>query len=103
MNESFVIRFERSGGFTGMAINKTIDSLQLKKEESDLLRQMIDGSDFFALPDGKARISHPDRFTYQITIETAKKKHTVQFNQASIPESLKDLIRYLIEKTRLKK
>jgi 16S rRNA U516 pseudouridylate synthase RsuA-like enzyme len=103
MSDSFIIRFERSGGFTGIDINKTIDSLQLKKEETEMLRMIIDHSDFFTLPAIIAMKPHPDRFTYKITVETEGKRHTVQFSQTSVPESLKDLIRYLIEKTRLKK
>lgn len=103
MSHSFTIRLERSGGFTGIAVDKTIDSLELKQEETEMLRMMIDHSDFFALPCKEIAKPHPDRFTYKITVETEEKKHTVQFSQTSVPESLKDLIRYLIEKTRLKR
>ena len=100
MSEPFIIRFERSGGFTGIAVDKTINSLELKQEETEMLRMMIDHSDFFTLPVIEVMKPHPDRFTYKITVETEGKKHTVQFSQTSVPEALKDLFRYLIEKTR---
>lgn len=103
MSDPFIIRFERSGGFTGMAIDKTIDSIQLEKEERDMLKLLIDGSHFFSLPAEKKGKPQPDRFNYKITIQTAYKKHMVECSQASVPESLKELIRYLSEKTRLRK
>ncbi len=103
MSDSFIIRFERSGGFTGIGIDKTIDSLQLKKEETEMLLKMINRSDFFRLPSGKTINPHPDQFNYKISIQTADKEHILEFSQTSIPESLKDLIRYLIEKTRVKR
>lgn len=103
MSDPFTIRFERSGGFTGVGVDKTIDSLKLKKEEIEMLRLMIDHADFFTLPSMEAMKTHPDQFTYKITFETKGKKHTVQFSQTSVPEVLKDLIRYLIGKTRPRK
>jgi hypothetical protein len=103
VSDPFIIRFERSGGFTGIGIDKTVDSLQLKKEEAEMLGKMIDSSQFFSLPASEALKHQPDRFTYKITIEAAGKRHMVEFSQASVPASLKELIRYLIEKTRLKK
>jgi hypothetical protein len=103
MDYQFSIRFERSGGFAGIGVDKTIDSLQIKKEETEMLKGIIERSHFFSLPSVKTTKSHPDRFSYRITVETADKKHAVEFSQASVPEGLKDLVRYLIDKTRLKK
>ncbi|HJX71011.1 MAG TPA: protealysin inhibitor emfourin, partial [Bacteroidales bacterium] len=94
---------ERSGGFAGIGIDKTIDSLELKKKETKMLQEMIGSSRFFSLPAGKTMKPHPDRFSYKITIETAGKKHVVEFSQTSVPAGVKDLLRYLIEKTRIKK
>ncbi len=83
-----------------MVIDKTIDSLHLDNNERDLLGQMIDNSHFFSLPAGSGGKPQPDKFNYKITIQTAQKKHVVAFSQSTVPESLKELIRYLIEKTR---
>ncbi|MBN2213492.1 MAG: hypothetical protein JW723_04550 [Bacteroidales bacterium] len=103
MEDQFTIRFERTGGFTGIGIDKTIDSLQLKKQETKMLKEMISNSHFFSLPARESMKPHPDRFSYKITIETRGRKHVVEFSQASVPPRLKDLVRYLIEKTRMKK
>jgi len=103
MEDRFTIRFERSGGFTGIITDKTVDSLQLKEKESKMLQSMIEDARFFSLPAGKTTASHPDRFSYKITIETAGKKHMVEFSQESVPEGLQDLVQYLNQKTRLKK
>ncbi|OFY64784.1 MAG: hypothetical protein A2Y71_00450 [Bacteroidetes bacterium RBG_13_42_15] len=103
MDDHFTIRFERSGGFAGIGIDKTIDSLELKKKETEMLQKMIDSSHFFSFPARKTMKPHPDRFSYKITINVAGKRHVVEFSQASVPAGLKDMLRYLIEKTRLKK
>jgi hypothetical protein len=103
MDDTFTIRFERYGGFTGMTVNKIIDSLQLEKEERELVWQLINGSGFFSLPAEKKGKPQPDRFNYKITIQTAGKKHIVECSQTSVPDSLKELIRYLVEKSRLRK
>lgn len=103
MSDTFIIRFERSGGFTGIAVDKTIDSLQLEKKERELVWQMIDGSRFFSLPAEKKGKPQPDKFNYKITIQTAGKKHMIECSQTSVPDSLKELIRYLVEKSRLRK
>ncbi len=103
MEDRFTIRFERSGGFTGIITDNTIDSLQLKKKESKMLLSMIEDAHFFSLPAGNTITSLPDKFSYKITIETAGKKHMVEFSQGSVPDVLQDLVKYLNRKTRLKK
>ena len=103
MEDRFTIRFERSGGFTGIITDKTVDSLQLKKNEIIMLKGMIEDAHFFSLPAGKTTASHPDIFSYKITIESAGRKHMVEFSQESVPEGLQDLVQYLNKKARLKK
>lgn len=103
MEDRFTIRFERSGGFAGIITGNTIDSLQLKRNESKMLQSMIEDACFFSLPAGKITANQPDRFSYKITIESAGKKHMVEFSQESVPEGLKNLVQYLKKKTRLKK
>ena len=103
MSDHFIIRFERSGGFTGIGMDKTIDSLSLEKEEAEMVQKMINSSEFFGLPAKENIKPLPDRFTYKLTIELPGKKHQVEFSQASVPVSIEVLVRYLIEKSRLKK
>ena len=103
MNVRFIIRFERSGGFTGIGMEKTIDSLSLQKDEAEMVLKMIDSSQFFSLPARENMKLHPDSFKYKITIEAYGKNHMVEFSQASVPSSMNGLISYLTEKIRLKR
>ena len=100
MKEHFIIRFERSGGFTGMGTDRIIDSKELGTEESEMLLSMIESARFFNLAPDKKGSSQPDSFIYKITVELAGRKHMIEFSQASVPESLKNLLKYLIEKIR---
>jgi hypothetical protein len=90
------IHFVRSGGFAGLVIELSVNSADLPAEEANALQQDIEAADFFALPtcissqDGGA-----DRFQYQITIEDADRKHTVEVGEAALPDTLRPLIRRL--------
>lgn len=95
------IEFERTGGFAGLTINKVIDSDKLSTEEANKLRQMVEASNFFRLPQ---TITAPgpgvDRFHYTLTVEADGKRHTVDVDEAAVPAELKPLLQWLTASAR---
>lgn len=90
------IRFERSGGFTGIRLDKTVESETLDTEQAIALQHEIDASGFFDLPE---KIISPgggaDRFQYRITVESGGRRHTVEVGEAAMPEQLWPLVQHL--------
>ena len=90
------VEFKRSGGFTGMHINTTIDTETLSSEQAKELESLIVAASFFELP-AKTNIppKNADRFIYRISIESEGKKHTVETDDEIAPDSLRPLLRRL--------
>ncbi|MDR3590668.1 MAG: hypothetical protein P4N41_13530 [Negativicutes bacterium] len=87
------IQLERSGGFTAIPLQSSIDTDLLEPEESKNLIAMVESAGFFDLPD---RIPPSnvgaDRFSYKLTIADKARSHAIEFNEADVPESLSSLI-----------
>lgn len=92
-----LIKIERTGGFTGMRMQTTIDTETLPSEQASELEQLVNAASFFELP---ARVSTPlsgaDRFHYKICIESEGRKHTVETNDEVAPNTLRPLLRRLM-------
>lgn len=94
------VTVQRSGGFTGIPLIKSIDGASMSPQEETQLRKMIDEADFFQLPSTIQTIPEPDRFQYQITIEQEGKSHSVTCAETAIPPKLKPLLNWLMESAR---
>jgi hypothetical protein len=92
------VLFERSGGFTGIPRYVSIDSNSSSPDVNEKLRQLIESSRFFDMPGRIGTSGHPDGFQFDIFIEDEKKAHRVILHETSIPEELKPLVKYLLEK-----
>lgn len=98
------IKFERSGGFAGMTIARDLNLDDLSAEQANTLLELLDDLDFQELPEQMtATESMPDQFTYVITVETKKWKHTVVTGDASAPEKMQELLEFLNRLARRKK
>lgn len=90
------IRYERTGGFAGMRFQADFKPGDLPGEQSRALLDLLDEMDFEELPGNLTRgASHPDQFTYTITVQTDKGEHTVVVGDASAPEEMQELLRML--------
>ena len=90
------IKYERTGGFAGMRIATDFKPEDLPEEQVHALLNLLDEMDFDELPENLISDSPmPDQFTYQITVETKKGKHTVSAGDSSAPEKLQELFRLL--------
>lgn len=89
------IKFERTGGFTGMRIAADIEPADLPEDQARTLLELLDDMDFNELPEHFAGQPGADQFTYAITVETTKWEHTVVTGDASAPEKMHDLLELL--------
>lgn len=90
------IKFERSGGFTGMTIARDLKLDELSEEQAQRLSELLDQLDFRELPEQMTDVEDmPDQFTYVITVETKKWEHTVSTGDASAPEEMQELLQFL--------
>jgi hypothetical protein len=102
--DDFKIRFERSGGFTGIATITEIDSKSLTTEEKENLKDLIDSSGFFEVRQIDSQAEQlPDQFQYKISIDYKDKNQTLEFTDATMPESFRPLVRQLTLMARSKR
>lgn len=94
------VTIQRTGGFTGIPMTKSIDSAAMSLDEANQLRQMVDAADFFELPSVIPFTSQPDRFQFQIIVDQDGKKHSVSCSETAIPPRLKPLLTWLMESAR---
>ena len=96
------ISIERSGGFAGMTTSYEADVDTLSAEERAVVNELVSAAEFFALPSSiiTPNDTSADRFSYRITIESADGTHTVETNDASVPDSLMPLIEWVSEQGR---
>jgi len=104
MMEVQQIKYERTGGFTGMRLSADFDPRDLPDEQIRPLLDLLDDMDFDELPEQLTGASSmPDQFTYQITVKTQKWEHTVIAGDASAPDKVQELARLLDRIARRKK
>jgi len=95
------ISFERSGGFAGITTKTTVDEKDLAPEEAQELRQLVEGADFLNLSEKiMPRSPRPDRFQYELSLEESGRQHKVTASEEVMPEKLKPLVKWLMEKAR---
>jgi hypothetical protein len=98
------IKFERTGGFTGMTIARELKLDELSEEQATTLAGLLDDLDFEELPEQMmGPESMPDQFTYTITVETPRGEHTVVTGDASAPEKMQELLQFLNRLARKRK
>ena len=90
------IKYERTGGFTGMRLSADFQPSELPEEQARPLMDLLDEMDFDELPhDLTSSPAQPDQFTYKITVETDEGQHTVVVGDASAPDEMQELLRLL--------
>ena len=95
------ISFERSGGFAGITMKTAVDEKDLAPDEAQKLRQLVEETDFFNLPEKVvSRSPQPDRFQYELRLEEKGRQNTVTVSEEAMPAKLKPLVKWLMEKAR---
>jgi hypothetical protein len=95
------IQIVRSGGFTGMPIEVSINENDLQPDEVNQLHSAVQESQFFTLPTKLPDHSGgADSFNYTITVEERGKTHTIVGTESALPPSLAKLVQKYIRKAR---
>jgi len=90
------ITFERTGGYAGRKIQGIVESSSLSKQQANRLRELLNKSSFFHLPEKLTpENAGTDRFYYKITIESEVGIHTVEAAEAAVPPHLRRLLDWL--------
>jgi hypothetical protein len=96
MQRGMIIHFQRSGGFTGMLVQATINSASLSPAEADKLHNLVQDANFFELPAQLTSTSSgADQFQYIVSVEDGTRRHTVETSDGAAPPSLRPLLREL--------
>jgi hypothetical protein len=90
------ITLSRTGGYAGIPLTVTVNTATLAQEKANYLHQLIDAADFFQLSGTMDAFVQPDRYEYEITVESGDRVHTVMFTETAIPDALRSLIMWLL-------
>jgi hypothetical protein len=95
------IQFERTGGFAGIRFAADFKPDELPRDQSKELFDLLDDLDFGELPERMLdNGAVADGFSYTVTVETSKWKHTVNTGESSAPEKMQELLQLLNRITR---
>ncbi len=90
------IKYERTGGFTGMRFHADFQPSELPEDQSRPLLDLLDRMDLNDLPDDlTGSASYPDQFTYTVTVETHASERTFVVGDASAPDDIRELLSML--------
>jgi hypothetical protein len=90
------IKFERTGGFTGIRLAADIDVNELPDDQKHEIIKLLDDMDFDELPkklSGKPPM--PDELAYSITVISSKKEYKVITGESALPKDMQPLIEIL--------
>lgn len=97
------IYYERTGGFMGRKVSVTIDLDDLPKEQAELLDDLLDEADFFEIPADLTKPTMPDSFTYNITVSSDERQHSVRVSDTTAPDDLRPLLEELSRQARMQR
>lgn len=90
------IQFVRSGGFAGIRQSFSASSESLSAEQQKSLSELIQAARFFDQPEVmESSGAGADRFNYRISVEGEQGSHTVDVDEAAIPQEMRPLIAWL--------
>lgn len=92
------ITLTKSGGIMGMSRVYEVDSTKLTEEQAEKLTELYTASKILAL-ESKTTAGAADLFFYEFKIEEGKNTKTVHFDDLSLPESVRPLLKFLLEVT----
>lgn len=97
------IHFERSGGFAGLRLQHDLDTTSLPSAEAEEVARMVDSAHFFELPQA-IRTTQPgaDRFRYKLSVDSGAQTHSIEVDDAAMPDNLRPLLSWLTAAQRKK-
>lgn len=84
----------QGGGLVPVVITTVADSASLSPEDAESLRAKVDDA---GLLDASSSVGdpHPDRPSYQITVEGEGGRNQVSFGDAALPDAVRSLIGWI--------
>lgn len=87
----------------GRTVRFDVNLDDLSEELANTWHELLDEADFFELPENLKSKDIPDGFTYHITVESTKIKHSVRCSDDTVPEDLRPLLDELSKQARIKR
>lgn len=87
----------------GRKVSTAIDLDDLPDEQAELLDDLLDEADFFELPADLTRPAMPDAFTYNITVSSDERQHSVRVSDSTAPDDLRPLLEELSKQARMRR
>jgi hypothetical protein len=97
MTDEVVITIERTGGFTGIPVRRSLTSGSLSSADQATLQRLLEQSHFFDCPSSDAA-RQPDRFLYTVTVISPTQTHTARLSEGSMPEGVRALVEWVMGK-----
>ena len=97
------IDFESSGGYANIRTTYRGNTDELPKEIADKLINLVESSRVFELQESQVAPSSsgpPDLLNYKLTIQDRNRRTSLSFNDATTPDSLRELLTFLQELSR---
>ena len=95
------VTVERSGGFAGIPVTRSVEEAGLPPDQAKTMAELIQAVDL----SGHAETAHEgpqrDRFQYTVTIETSEGSHTLTVGEAEAPVPLRRLIDWVTSTAKL--
>jgi len=83
----------RSGGFAGL---RRVTTKQVDRTQAEQVNLWLEQASFWQLPQQVlSAATQPDRFQYQLTVDTQQQHHTVLFSETTLSPSLRNLLDWL--------
>jgi len=96
------IHMIRTGGFTGIPVEISVDEQELEPQEAQELHEALEEAHFFELPTRLPDYSGgADTFTYTLTVVDEDQTHTVVCPESALPEALDGMVQKLVRWARL--
>ncbi|MDP9496183.1 MAG: hypothetical protein M3P46_00650 [Actinomycetota bacterium] len=94
------ITFARSGGFAGLCLECALDTAELDDPDRRSLLDSLAGLDLPALAQQSGGAGGPDRFSYDLTVETGGQRYDLRYPERTLPDGLRPLVQQLVERSR---
>jgi hypothetical protein len=94
-DERIRVEFERTGGFGGVVVRRTVDTATLAPEDADELRMLLDRADLDGVRPVPRTSPVPDAQHYQLFVVRGDRQWTVALSDPEVPATLRPLLRYL--------
>jgi len=83
------VRFARSGGFAGLDLVATVDTVDLSGDQQELVAGLLSGD---LRDQGASRTGGADQFCYQLDIQHGERKVRCRWEEPEVPDSVRPLL-----------